>query len=39
MYSWIRKSNALFLIIVCSTKSSRLAGLIVCHIKYCPNIL
>jgi hypothetical protein len=39
LYSWIRKSNALFLIIVCSTKSSRLTRLIIRYVKYCPKIL
>jgi hypothetical protein len=39
LYSWVRKSNALFLIIVCSTKSSRLTRLIIRYVKYCPKIL
>jgi hypothetical protein len=39
LYSWVRKSNALFLVIVCSTKSSRLTRLIIRYVKYCPNII
>jgi hypothetical protein len=39
LYSWVRKSNALFLIVVCSTKPSRLTRLIIRYVKYCPKIL
>jgi hypothetical protein len=39
LYSWVRKSNALFLVIVCSTKSSRLTRFIIRYVKYCPKIL
>ena len=39
LYSRVRKSNALFLIVICSTKPSRLTRLIIRYVKYCPNIL
>jgi len=39
LYSRVRKSNTLFLIVVCSTKPSRLTRLIIRYVKYCPKIL
>jgi hypothetical protein len=39
LYSWVRKSNALFLIVVCSTKPSRLTRFVIRYVKYCPKIL
>jgi len=39
LYSWIRKSYALFLIIICCAKPSRLTRLIIRYVKYRPKIL